>query len=628
MAETILDYDSLEATMRQLFGRNDLDEVLRLCALYTSDALDPERNLSEIERANRLGSIVRFEADAVSMRKDYDGARSMFSEYLRKYKHIADRDIVVTVQAGYANNELRFQNYPEALNVYLESLPVFEQIGNRIAECGTCCNIGTVYVEIGSYAEAAAWYAKAMDIAKAIDFKPFLANITLNLGIIYMELEDIETAIEYQLRALSMLEEINDLPGQANTYNNLVGSHRRLKRYDEALAYADKAVALALEIQDLDALDSLYNTRGSLYYDLKRYDDALADMHKGLLLSNAEKPSKQRLSLLQNICHIHAHREDGKQDLREAERFIETARSQWNDTFGNFARSALLSHEHSLRAKLEQWQRAYECAEEALRLEKNMHQDEARETARKLELSRRIENDERDRQVKLARLQEHEKLLYRVLPSSIAQRMSGGEDVIADYFESVSILFADIKGFTALTSEMPAFLLVRFLGSIFQGFDEIMQRHGCEKIKTIGDGYMAVCGAPLKYDDHAERLIMASFDMLHSISIPDEVRDYVDDDFQLGVRIGIHMGPVVAGVVGKDRFVYDIYSDAVNTASRMESHGEVQRIHVSSEFARHLQNRQMLPDSPIKDLQIIRRGEIEVKGKGVMKTCFVERKSS
>lgn len=152
-----------------------------------------------------------------------------------------------------------------------------------------------------------------------------------------------------------------------------------------------------------------------------------------------------------------------------------------------------------------------------------------------------------------------------------------------------------------------------------------MKKHGCEKIKTIGDGYMAVAGAPLQCDDHAERMAAAALEMLEVIELPEEFREYIITGTTFSIRIGLHSGSVVGGVIGADRFVYDIYSDSVNIAARMESHGKPNKIHVSHDYYTHLQRRFTHTTTPSQEIQFEHRGEMDIKGKGRMNTYFLEK---
>jgi class 3 adenylate cyclase len=166
-------------------------------------------------------------------------------------------------------------------------------------------------------------------------------------------------------------------------------------------------------------------------------------------------------------------------------------------------------------------------------------------------------------------------LLHAVLPAPVVLRLSGGEEVIADRFEEVSIIFADLVGFSAVAAQTPASDLVRRLDRIFSAFDGLAEEHGVEKIKTIGDAYMAAAGVPHACADHADRVMRLAWSMLGAM----EASDPGPVPFRL--RIGVHTGPVVAGLIGRRRFVYDVWGETVNIASRLESHGAPGTIQIS-----------------------------------------------
>ncbi len=201
-----------------------------------------------------------------------------------------------------------------------------------------------------------------------------------------------------------------------------------------------------------------------------------------------------------------------------------------------------------------------------------------------------------------------EALLLNVLPRSIAPRLKAGESPIADAYDDATILFADIVGFTPLTRELPPDEMVSLLNEIFSRFDVLADRHGVEKIRTIGDNYMAVCGVPERRPDHASAVARMALDMRRFL---DELR--ARGEGRIDFRIGIESGPCVGGVIGLRKFVFDIWGDPVNTASRMESHGVAGRIHVGE--AAYL----LLRDG----FELEPRGVIEVKGKGPMRTWFL-----
>ncbi len=216
------------------------------------------------------------------------------------------------------------------------------------------------------------------------------------------------------------------------------------------------------------------------------------------------------------------------------------------------------------------------------------------------------------RRAALAALREEqarsESLLLNILPRSIADRLKAEPQTIADQFSSASILFADVVDFTPLSERLPPAEVVGVLDHLFSHFDELAERHGLEKIKTIGDCYMAAAGVPSPRPDHARALALMALDMQASMRTADEV-----GHLGLELRVGINSGPVVAGVIGRKRFLYDLWGDAVNTASRMESHGSAGQIQITR-ATRDLLDHEFVCEP---------RGKIQVKGKGEIEAWYL-----
>lgn len=198
----------------------------------------------------------------------------------------------------------------------------------------------------------------------------------------------------------------------------------------------------------------------------------------------------------------------------------------------------------------------------------------------------------------------YEALLHRILPRQIAARLLAGESPIADRLPSVTVIFADVVGFTELASGVPADELVGMLDSAFSRMDAVVARHGFTKVKTIGDAYMAVGGLPWDGLEHHARV---------GAEVALELCEVLSDD-RLRVRIGMNTGPAVGGVIGVERFAYDIWGDAVNVASRMEASGEPGRVHLTAAVA------EALGDAA----QLTSRGVRTVKGKGEMETFWLD----
>jgi class 3 adenylate cyclase len=204
-----------------------------------------------------------------------------------------------------------------------------------------------------------------------------------------------------------------------------------------------------------------------------------------------------------------------------------------------------------------------------------------------------------------------DRLLLNVLPRSVAGRLRESHASLAESFDSATVLFADIVGFTRLAARVPAPELVALLDELFSRFDDLAERHGLEKIKTIGDAYMVVGGVPERCDDHPSRVAAMGLDMIAAVAEFARVAGH-----PLALRVGIHTGQVVAGVIGKKKFAYDLWGDTVNTASRMESHGAEGRVHISEACSERLRG----------EFVLTARGAIEIKGKGEMRTWFLDGK--
>ena len=207
-----------------------------------------------------------------------------------------------------------------------------------------------------------------------------------------------------------------------------------------------------------------------------------------------------------------------------------------------------------------------------------------------------------------AEYEKSEALLHNIMPPAVAERLKQNPDVIADSHKPVTILFADIVGFTDMAGRSTPEALVTLLNKIFSRFDTLVDDLDLEKIKTIGDAYMVVAGLPAARDDHAQAVARLALAM---IAATNEVSRETGERLQ--IRVGIHSGAVVAGVIGQKKFAYDLWGDTVNIAARMESHGEAGRIQISADTAVFLEDQ----------FDLEPRGEIEIKGKGMMTAFFL-----
>lgn len=202
-----------------------------------------------------------------------------------------------------------------------------------------------------------------------------------------------------------------------------------------------------------------------------------------------------------------------------------------------------------------------------------------------------------------------ERLLLNILPAAVASKLKEKQRAIADSFAEATVLFADIVGFTQISAGIPPHDVVDLLNNIFSTFDQLAETYQLEKIKTIGDAYMVVGGLPVERSDHTEAIANMALDMLGAMDQLSRERNRL---FQ--IRIGINTGPVIAGVIGRKKFIYDLWGDAVNIASRMESQGVANCIQVTETVVERLSDR----------YQFEERGNLYIKGKGTMKTYFLK----
>jgi len=201
-----------------------------------------------------------------------------------------------------------------------------------------------------------------------------------------------------------------------------------------------------------------------------------------------------------------------------------------------------------------------------------------------------------------------ERLLLNVLPEPIAARLKRGEEPIADHHDDITVLFADLAGFTVRSAHETPAQTIAVLNEVFSVFDGLVSRYGLEKIRTIGDSYMVAAGVPVARPDHAHAICAMALDLRREVA-----RLNSEHNWDLSFRIGINCGPAVAGIVGREKFHYDLWGDTVNVASRMESHGLPDRIQVTEAVYERLRD----------DFVFERRGLVEVKGKGSTLTYFL-----
>ncbi|MBL7998164.1 MAG: hypothetical protein JNL32_05945, partial [Candidatus Kapabacteria bacterium] len=368
-----------------------------------------------------------------------------------------------------------------------------------------------------------------------------------------------------------------------------------------------------------------------VYHSLSDYPRALEYFGKALAVAEELGNKLVVTANLGNIGATYAKQDFDGYDHAKAEEYLIKALSGFEDVGAKNFQYEAHKDLAELYEQQRRWEEAYKHKTKYHELKEEVQSEEAKKKATLMEQQKQAAEREKEIAIERTRATAEKRILNNILPEEITTRLIKGENPIADHFDCVSVLFMDIVDFTPLSASVSPQQLVHLLNAIFSSADAVMREFGLEKIKTIGDAYMAVAGAPVVQEDHAHRAANAALKLLEVmknlvVTFPESYgdRSWIETIPEIEVRIGVHCGPAAAGVVGENKFLYDLWGDAVNTASRMESHGEAGRIHVSDDFRIAVETGHSLETRLGTSLRFVERGEIDIKGKGTMKTFFLE----
>ena len=542
---------------------------------------------------------------------DYVRALEYYSRALSLNEELGNKRGVASILGNIGNVYYYLSDYPRALDYYGKALVLAEELGNKAAMATHFGNIGTVQQNLSDYTRALEYMSKALSLNEELGNKQGVAIHLGNIGNVHLNLLDYPRALEYIGKALALDEELGNKTGVAIDLGNIANVYYYLSDYSRALEYMGRALSLNEELDNKRGVASILGNIGNVHQKLSDYARALEQMGKALALDEELDNKAGMATWLGNIGATYAKQDFDGYDPDKAEEYLLRAIDL---STGIGYKAVLIEFHKTLSDLYEQEQRLGDAFEhfkkhiaikEEVNVEEVKKQEAIREQRKAIELAKAAAD---------AKHQATEQLLHNVLPPTIAARMLDGTQLIAEKIPSVSVLFADIVNFTKLSQSITPEELVEGLDRIFSEFDALVEKHGLEKIKTIGDAYMVVAGAPEVRADHAETMANFALEMVEKMK---EFRS-ISTGEEVQIRIGIHSGEVVAGVIGKKKFAYDLWGDAVNTASRMESHGEAGKIHCSAAFMRAVETVQ------VPSLRFIPRGEMDIKGKGKMKTYFLE----
>jgi len=537
--------------------------------------------------------------------------KERFAHALAEYEKLGNRSGVAGVICNLGIVYYSTGEYPAALEYYSRALSLYEDLGDRAGMARACGSVGNVYYSTGDYPLAMKHYRRTLALFEEIGSRLGAARAEASLGILYYCIGDNETALEHYQKARSVLDELGGRATVASIIGNMGNLYAETDDYVRALEYYGQALALYEEFGDVDGV---VHITGSMIVTLlthDRFTEAAELLDRQATMQIEHPDAKARR--MSNLAILAEHHED----LDAAQRHLTEALAITTEAG---MRTASLEYHQKLRdlaQRRNDFAGFIEHNAEFLRISEEVRGKESIQKLAMMEAERNSEAERREHE-------KHRALLYSALPKSIADRMIRGEDVTGDYFNDAAVMFLDIAGFTSHTSDMPPAFVVKMLENMFTTIDGICDKYDVVKIKTIGDSYMCFRGDG-NATTNASSIANVALDAMK------EVFTWLNGE-SVRFRIGLHIGPATAGVIGTQRLQYDVWGDTVNVASRMESTGEAGRIHVSQAFAENLEEESRInnQESNRESTQhmIKHRGEIDVKGKGMMKTYWLENTST
>jgi class 3 adenylate cyclase len=554
---------------------------------------------------------------------EYALAFEMFTDALAVAREIGDQK--GTLKALIGTGQLRL--YVDDPIIALESLfraeKVARDLGNREALAEVYNNIGAIYHMEREFTKAIDYYKRSIDIYVELDKQTEIARAYNNFGALWQDRNEPIIAIDYHRKSLRIWRELNDKGWLRLSNIHLGVCHKLMGNLDSAMHY------LTLDTEDSKVTgkdriqSSVYAEIGNVHIAAGRYQLASIQCQAGLRI--ASKTGRVN-NLLQNCqCLYRAYEELGKdkEALKYYKLYTSYQDSAKNEDKAKEMTRVEMSHQFERKQIADSVQRSQKKILRELEYQRELaHERADRNIALGLGLGilllagglwsrlryvRRVQRTikkERDRS---------EELLLNILPVEIAMELKQFGKAKAKRYDKAAILFTDFERFTDTAAQMHASELVEEINSCFTEFDRICDQYGIEKIKTIGDSYMAAGGLPVPNPNSTVALVQAALDMQQFIR--QRVKQRMADGLpSFKMRAGIHVGPVVAGIVGVKKFQYDIWGDTVNTASRLESSGQVGRVNISAATYELVK----------EEFTCEYRGEIVVKGKGKLGMYFVK----
>jgi adenylate cyclase len=547
-------------------------------------------------------------------------------------------------------------SYSEALKNLQQSLNICQEIGNKKGISQSNLNIANIYEAQGNYPQALAFDLKALKIIEDIGYKSGEGRAELSIGSIYTYQNNFDEALEHYMRGLKIFQELKDTEELGNTYDCIGGLYFNEHKYQEALDYMSLSLKIAQREHDKQGLSYAYSNLGAAYEGAGNYEEALKNFLKAAKISeeigdkhgvagayvnigdNFTKQKKYAEAKIWLMKALGMGKIVGSKDILK---IVYTNLTNADSLLGDY-KSSIRDYEMYIiyRDSLKNAENTRKIVSEQMTYEFNKKQDSINTAEDKKEAAVKSATDKKEEKQKFFRnmllagllfalifavvffiqrqrisieKRRSEELLLNILPLETALELKVKGSAPAKDFEMVTVLFTDFINFTRTSENLKAQELVNHIHYYYSEFDRIIAKHGIEKIKTIGDGYMAAGGLPVPNSTNPFDTVKAALEIKKFMDI-DKLSRLKEGKDIFELRIGIHTGPVVAGIVGIKKFAYDIWGDTVNIASRIESSGEAGKVNISGATY------QIVKDK----FTCVHRGKIQAKNKGEIDMYFVE----
>ena len=630
--------DSLNAVLRT--EQPDSARVFTLLELagqyYRTDpdkALELAEEASELADRSGVKPGLALAQKAVGMsyyfKGDWVDASVSWKQALETYTEIGD----LNGESNMLNNlgAIHFSGGDDevALDYYLESLRVAEASRDSLRTVTALVNIGTVYLNKEANTELAVKYLKrALPLSQAVGDHDAIGTCAVNLGEIFLRTQPPADSIKYYSpdSALHYFEMALEAYRSTATGNvpfalkSIGRVYEKRKEFDKAIQYQTEAYQLAMA---MDAKLEMAQSMLSLAETYERMEDApraIETFNRAVVLCEEVEALYETYAAYKGLADSYAMIKDYSQAYEFLNKYSDLKDTLYNADMDKKLQAQTLSYEiEKKEGQITLLEKDQELR--ALELERQKAIRNGTIVAGVLlmllagGLFNRYRYTKRTNAIITKEKERSEELLLNILPEEVAEELKAKGEADAVQIDHVTVLFTDFKGFTALSEQVTPKQLVKDLHECFSAFDHICEEHGLEKIKTIGDAYMAAGGLPVPNTTHASDAIAAAMKMRDFIA-EGKARKIAAGLPYFEIRIGIHTGPVVAGIVGVKKFSYDIWGDTVNTASRMESSGEPGKVNLSGATY------SLVKDDP--SLTFEPRGKVQAKGKGELEMFFVE----